>query len=617
MPSDQAPWRANRSTLEQLVHGPVDESFLHALREALSGDPAPATPDPTGREARVRRRLRRLAESLPPGRELLNAPEQLGALLGWAAAAQPALAMVLVNHYLLALSSMDQLGPEHDLLKSQFEALESGRAKGVYMITEVGQANSHLATRTTAEFDPDTREFILNSPDPAAAKFTSGTPDGGPLIGVPLARLIVGGADCGVFSFVAELTDEDGLRPGVEMSAPIELSALPLDYAQFRFHNVRLPYGHWLRDSATLGTDGVFHDPLGSADLRLQRTLCVGQVLWAVLPSALAAMSRQSAVLALRYAARRRTQGRLAPGTPLIEYRTQQHGVLGALAESFALTCAASRSLTLLTESRAAHHSPATDGAMTFAPWSAVSRPLSAYKAHTVRAAARIAADCQRHCGFSGHLDANWLAAYHGFPHAFDAAGGDSQLILFDLGRALAEEAPTDGTPDGERPDPRSPGWWPSVLRSHQQRLTDRLRQLRDERGRLGLDEFAVWNPLLADAGELGETYAARLVAEDVNRTVAEAAGARAALEALAGLYGVTTARRLAGSLLAAGTLQPEDVQQLRTTADQLCDELRPHLPLLERAFGYPQAVVPAPLGEPDFNGALADSLAWHRGDAS
>ncbi|MFD0573721.1 hypothetical protein ACFQ0T_36495 [Kitasatospora gansuensis] len=236
---------------------------------------------------------------------------------------------------------------------------------------------------------------------------------------------MVAGADCGVFSFVVDLVDKDGLRPGVEMSDTIELSALPLDYAQFRFHNLRLPYEHWLRDSAVIDADGVFRDPLGSPDLRLQRTLCVGQVLWAVLPSALAAISRQSAVLALRYARRRRTQGRLAPGTPLLDYRTQQHGVLGALAEAFALTCAASRSLTVLAESGVAAGDGAVrevDGPMTFAPWSAVSRPLSAYKAHTVRAAARITADCQRHCGFSGHLDVNRLAAYHGFSRSFDAA---------------------------------------------------------------------------------------------------------------------------------------------------------------------------------------------------
>ncbi|BFV60451.1 hypothetical protein KCMC57_up55550 [Kitasatospora sp. CMC57] len=623
MSSGPPPQGEPRTHLDELVHGPVSASFLRTLRASLSDGPGPAGPDLTDREPRLRRRLRRLADSLPPGRELLDRPEQLGALFGWVAAADPPLTMVLINHYLLALNSMDQLAPDHDLLKSHFEALERGRAKGVFMITEVGRANSHLATRTTAEFDPVSRGFTLNSPDPTAAKFTAGTRNGGPLIGAALARLVVAGADCGVFSFVVDLVDKDGLRPGVEMSDTIELSALPLDYAQFRFHDLRLPYGHWLRDSAEIDADGAFHDRLGSPDLRLQRTLCVGQVLWAVLPSALAAMSRQSAVLALRYARRRRTQGRLAPGTALLDYRTQQHGVLGALAEAFALTCAASRSLTVLAESRLAAGGgpdPETDGPMTFAPWSAISRPLSAYKAHTVRAAARITGDCQRFCGFSGHLDVNRLAAYHGFSRAFDAAGGDSQLIFFDLGRARADDARRPGEPEAQHPVPGSPGWWPYVLRAHEQRLTDRLRRLRD-RNAAGADEFAVWNPLLSDAGELGETYAARLVAEDVARVVTDLGlqepESSAAVDALAGLYGAVTARRLAGPLLTAGTLRPEEVRELPAIVDRLCDRLLPHLDLLERAFGYPQAVVGAPLGDPDFNSALADSLGWHQGGPS
>ncbi|MFJ9516730.1 acyl-CoA dehydrogenase [Kitasatospora sp. NPDC101801] len=613
---------AGLSALEELVHGRVPPALLHALGEALHGDPMPATPDPAGREAQVRRRLLRIAGAVPPGRELLDAPAQLGAVLAWTAASQPSMAMVLAYQYLLVLSSMKLLAPEPDLLKAHFEALESGRARGVYMITEVGQANSHLDTRTTAEFDPVTREFVIGTPDGAATKFTSGTADGGPLIAVMLARLVVGGADCGVFSFVVDLADHDGLRPGVEMSTGVELSALPLNYAQFRFHGVRLPYGHWLRDSAAIAADGTFHDPLGSPDLRLQRTLCVGQTLWAALPSGLAAMARQSAVLAVRYAAGRRTQSRLAPGRPLLAYRTQQYGVLGALAEAFALTCAASRALEVWsgTGPGRTDGSPDGEGSMTFAPWTAVSRPLSAYKAHTVRAAARVVADCQRHCGFSGHLDGNWLVAYHGFPYAFDAAGGDSQLILFDLGRALAEDAPVPAPPRVTSA-PGEPGWWPAVLAAHQHRLTVRLRARRDERadGADGPDdEFARWNPLLADAGELGETYAARLVAEDLLGAVTRAGerdpDSATALAALAGLYGVAGARRLAGSLLAAGTLRPAEVQRLLVAADLLCDRLIPRLPLLEQAFAYPQSVVPSPLGMPDFTGALSDSLAWHRG---
>src|SRR3712207_7308227 len=40
-------------------------------------------------------------------------------------------------------------------------------------ITEVGAASSHIGTRTTARFDPATREFILDTAEAGAAKFVA------------------------------------------------------------------------------------------------------------------------------------------------------------------------------------------------------------------------------------------------------------------------------------------------------------------------------------------------------------------------------------------------------------------------------------------------------------
>jgi acyl-CoA oxidase len=321
---------------------------------------------------------------------------------------------------------------------------------------------------------------VLDTPDPGAAKFGSTGPSGGAQIAVVLARLIVRGTDCGVFAFAVDLTDERGAPlPGVEMSSALKTGTLPLDHAQVRFNRLRLPAERWLSDSARIDEYGTFHDPLGTPQRRLQRTLCVGQSLWGTLPSAAAAVSRQSALLALRYARHRPTQGRLAPGVPLLEYRTQQHAVLGAFADAFALTCAAGRARELWAtsmrqEAQDAAGDSAAGDAMSFGPWAAVSRPLAAYKAHAVRTAARVIADCQDHCGFSGHLDVNRLPGYHGFFRAFEAAGGDCKLILFDLGRALAAE---EHSATVELPgEAGGVDWWAAVCRAREQALAQELK---------------------------------------------------------------------------------------------------------------------------------------------
>ncbi|MER5217206.1 acyl-CoA dehydrogenase [Streptomyces sp. NPDC002838] len=605
---------AARDELRQLIHGPCDSSFLSALQKALASQPPAESP----RELLLPR-LRELGESLPPARRLLDDPAQLAALNAWAAVADPSLCMTTMVHHLLCLGSLTQLSDDPGRLEVHMAAMESGRAKGTYLITEVGEANSHLATRTRAEFDPAGGGFVLHTPDPAAAKFSNcGTP-GIPHTGVVLARLTVGGADRGVFAFMVDLADDRGPLPGIEMSSRLELSALPLDYVLVRFHHLRVPYTHWLSDGARIDGDGTFHDPAGSPDLRLQRTLRVGQGLWATVPAVAAATSREVAVLAIEYSRHRRTQGRLAPEAPLLGYRAQQRVVLGALADAFALTSAAHQARALWSESLttpAAAHGRRDGDAPGFSPWAAVNQPLAVYKAATVRMAARIAAECRSRCGFSGHLDVNRMAAYDGFLQAFDTAGGDSRLIFYDVGRSLVEppHAPAP-SPTTDAP-PTSPRWWPALAGRHHDLLTGRLRQLRDSRRTDSADPFTVWNPLLEDAGLLGEFHATRLIAEDVLAILTRTKDRTllAALEPLAALHGVTTARRWSGSLLALGTLRPSDIEALSDAADGLCDAIMPHLPLLTEAFAYPADVAGAPLAAADYPAALGDTLTWTRG---
>ena len=602
---------ATRDEIQRLVHGPCDPAFLSTLHQALATDDIPA--GSAGRQ--LLQRLGLLGDTLP--HDLFDDPARLAAVHAWAAVADPSLCLAALVHHLLCLGSIVQLGDGSDGsddMVSRIKALRSGRAKGVYLITEAGGANSHLATRTRAELDPETGEFVLHTPDARAAKFGSAGTLDVPQTAVVLARLVTEGTDRGVFAFVVDLTDDEGLLPGVEVSSPIGLGALPLDYVQVRFHHVRLPHARWLADGAGIAPDGTFHDPAGSVERRLQRTLRVGQGLWATLPAVAAATSRQSAVQACTYAQGRSTQGKLAPGVPLLTYRTQQRAVLGAMADAFALTCAAHGARVLWEESGA---TPAdrSGAEMGFSPWTAVHQPLAAYKAAAVRLAARVSAECQRRCGFSGHLDANRLAAYHGFHHAFDAAGGDSQLILYDIGRALVEAGapgPAADPPPPAGTPPTSAHWWPAVARRHQHDLTRYLTE-RSQATDPGIP-FERWNPLLEDAGLLGEIYANALVAEDVTRTLSgirdrELAGA---LRALAALHGVTAARRWSGSLLALETLRPADIRALSGAVDELCDEILPRLPLLTEAFAHPEDIAPTACDP-----ALPATLTWTRGDTA
>ncbi|WP_052709703.1 acyltransferase domain-containing protein [Streptomyces sp. NRRL S-495] len=600
--------------------------FGQLLAEHRAGQEALRTDLRTDTSAH--RRLMRLAASLPPAAEVVADPDLLAALSEATALADPSLYQTFLSHYVLCVGSLVLLGGE---AADRGGALAHARTKGSFMVTEFGEAGSHLEIRTEARFDPVHRVFTLHTPDQRAAKFSSVAAFGLPQQAVVCARLLTGSQDGGVFSFLVDITGADGRpAPGVSVSDPIPVDALPLPYGLVRFHGVRVPYDRWLPDGAVIDPAGVLHDPRSSPDARLRRTLGCGQGLWATLPSAMAALSGRSAAMAWRFNAGRRSHGRLAPGRPLLEYRTQQHAVLGALAAAYSLRRTARAALSTWADLRAARSADGPDTAMTFSPWASVDRSLALYKAHSTRTAAEVIDDLQHRCGVSGLFDHNRLPGYLGFARAFDSAGGDNTLILLDAGRALAEEAeerarsgppPTD--PDALPTDPTDPAWWPAVVTALRDRLAADLAAASSARAGAGHRDLELWNPLLEDALELGDVQARRLAAE-------AAAGGdgtdgrgwpvpRAAdLAALDGL---------AGPLLATGVLAPATVRALPAAMDAVCDRLHRALPDIVAALDPGAGIARTPLDEPDRTTALltrallaphgaatdADDRSWSR----
>ncbi|MFF7585968.1 acyltransferase domain-containing protein [Kitasatospora purpeofusca] len=561
------------------------------------------------------RRLARLAASLPPAAEVVADPDLLAALSEATVLADPSLYQTFLSHYVLCVGSLVLLGGE---AADRDGALAHARTKGSFMVTEIGDAGSHLEIRTEARFDPVHRVFTLHTPDHRAAKFSAVAAFGLPQQAVVCARLRTGSQDGGVFSFLVDITGTDGRpAPGVSVSDPIAVDALPLPYGLVRFHGARVPYDRWLPDGSVIDPAGVLHDPRSTPDARLRRTLSCGQGLWATLPSAMAALSGRSAAMAWRFNAGRRSHGRLAPGRPVLEYRTQQHAVVGALAAAHSLRCVARAALSTWADLRAARTADGPDTAMTFSPWASVDRSLALYKAHSTRTAAEVIDDLQHRCGVSGLFDHNRLPGYLGFARAFDSAGGDNTLILLDAGRALAEEAeaaeeparpgPPPAAPGALPTDPTDPAWWPAVVTALRDRLAADLATASSARAEAGHRDLELWNPLLEDALELGDVQARRLAAEAATGDDGTDGHGRAVPQAadLAALHGLRQARRLAGPLLATGVLAPATVRGLPAAMDALCDRLHRALPDIVAALDPGAGIARTPLDEADRTAAL------------
>ena len=150
---------------------------------------------------------------------------------------------------IVGLAGPDQLGVLDDLQKSG--------ELGCFLLTE-NQAGvlSGFIVETTAKWDPSTQEFVLNTPNDAAAKnwisqgYTAEH-------GVVIADLQVDGKSYGPHPFLMRLRDDDGnLCNGIRIDDMGDKTvANDLDNARVWFSNVKLPHGSLLNKFADIQDD--------------------------------------------------------------------------------------------------------------------------------------------------------------------------------------------------------------------------------------------------------------------------------------------------------------------------------------------------------------------------
>lgn len=146
-----------------------------------------------------------------------------------------------VQYNLFAGSIVGLAGPKQ---LSVLDELSQSGALGCFLLTEM-QAGvlSGLIVRTTATYDSESSEFVLHTPDDAAAKnwISQGyTAE----LGVVIADLVVDGKSHGPHPFYMKLRESKGgnLVPGVRIEdMGGKTVANDLDNARVWFDNVRLP----------------------------------------------------------------------------------------------------------------------------------------------------------------------------------------------------------------------------------------------------------------------------------------------------------------------------------------------------------------------------------------
>ncbi|GJJ78231.1 acyl-CoA oxidase [Entomortierella parvispora] len=208
---------------------------------------------------------------------------------------------------------------------------------GCYAQTELGHGSALGRLETTATFDVERDQWIINSPTQSSAKFWIGTLGKIANHAIVQAKLIINNKDYGAHPFLVplrSLKDHTPLPGVVIKDQGPKQGAVSMDNGYARFNNVRIPRENMLMRFSQVSREGVYskpiHPKLAYGGMTAVRTTLINH----------SALSMARAVtIATRYCAVRR-QGTVDIKTDLetqvLDYPSVQSRILPLLSHSFA-----------------------------------------------------------------------------------------------------------------------------------------------------------------------------------------------------------------------------------------------------------------------------------------
>ena len=324
-----------------------------------------------------------------------------------------------------------QLGtkPHHD---AYLEDLIGGRLLGCFAMTETGHGSNVQALGTTATYDPDAQEFIIDTPDDRARKDYIGNAALHASVAVVFAQLIVGGENHGVHALVVPIRDDQGnAAPGVRIEdCGQKIGLNGVDNGRLWFDSVRVPRGNLLDRYAVVTEDGRYFSEIENKDRRfftmlgtlVQGRVCVG--------GAGINASKVAVTIAVKYGLQRRQFGSPGSGQEevLLDYGQHQRRLLPLLARTYALHFAQERVAADL--HRVFNRFGEVEAADDEHDRRALEARAAGTKALGTWHASRTIQECREACGGAGYLSVNRFDALRADTDVFTTFEGDNTILL-------------------------------------------------------------------------------------------------------------------------------------------------------------------------------------------
>ncbi|MEU5880849.1 acyl-CoA dehydrogenase [Spirillospora sp. NPDC047279] len=595
--------------------------------------PAGETSDVEEQRERVLAELHKLAEGGYPG---LGFPKEYGG--------QGDIGGSVVSFEMLGLGDLSLLvktGVQWGLFGGAVQALGTERhhAKylraimdlellGCFAMTEAGHGSDVAELRTTATYDPETAEFVVDTPDESARKEYIGNAARDGRMAVVFAQLVVDGTSQGVHALMVPIRDDKG-RPcaGVRIGDCGHKGGLNgVDNGRLFFDQVRVPREALLNRFGDVDADGVYRSPIDNPSRRfftMLGTLIRGRVSVA---GGAGSASKTALALAVTYGEGRRQFERPGTGTEvrILDYLAHQRKLLPALATTYAMHFAQEELVSALHDIKEEDEE-----------WRQreLESRAAGIKAVSTWHATKVIQTCREACGGAGYLTANRLTQLKADTDVFTTFEGDNTVLLqlvakglltrfqhdvddlgtLGLARFVAEqfaEALIERTAarstiarlltargEPSEADLLDRAWQLEAFEDREKHVLEGLvRRLRRATSD-DADPFEVFN----DA----QDHVLRAARAHVDRIVLEAFvaaldrcddSATDLLGRVCDLYVLSTIEADRGWFLEHGRLSPATSKALIETVNDLCKALRPHARTLVDAFAIPENLLDVPM---------------------
>jgi acyl-CoA oxidase len=304
---------------------------------------------------------------------------------------------------------------------------------GCFAMTELGHGSNVQQLQTTATYDPEAEEFVIETPGEEARKEYIGNAACHGRIAAVFAQLMASGECHGVHCFAVPIRDENGeVCDGVRIEDDGEKMGLNgVDNGILYFDQVRVPREALLNRYGDVAPDGTYSSPIDNANKRfftMIGTLVQGRV---CVSAASVSASKSALTIAVRYGLRRTQFGPPDEDeVAILDYRTHQRRLMPLLAKTYGLHFAQQQLSERFHAVFSAQDPPERDRRE-------LETLAAGLKATTSWHATKTIQTCRECCGGAGYLAVNRFAALKADTDIFTTFEGDNTVLMMLAAKGL------------------------------------------------------------------------------------------------------------------------------------------------------------------------------------